>query len=230
MEGDKKIEVFKNKIIHLFNGRLQCILLTGSYSRRENTEDSDIDIWIFLDKVLEKDLFSIGDILLNLDPIPKLNPQCTSFNESMSTYFSREYSPIQYNTDGIILYGELKIPSPNKIEFSLESKRLAVYVIMGIRHFVCTNEKEELLLKRKIRKRILKPLMWAIRYKYTAYSGVYYKNLQDLKEVCTEGEKNIIEVYEKFLHRDIKEYLGKSKKIMMLCYRMCMNIIDQNGD
>lgn len=232
MDPYKKIEAFKNKAVECFGERVQCILLTGSYARGEEREKSDIDMWVFLDKVEYEDLNSISKILLKLPLEPKLNPQCTSFDESLIPFFIREYSPIQYSTDGKILYGSLKIPYPKKEEFLENSKRLIVYVLMGIRHFICTNESNEALFKKKLWKRILKPFMWALRYRCAAQEGIYPIKLEELRKYCSEDEINIINIYEDFLKEEKEEYRGRSKEILNSIYILCEKLFweDESSD
>lgn len=225
MDPYKKIETFKNKVVECFGKRVQCILLTGSYSRGEEREKSDIDMWIFLDKVQYDDLKSISEILLELPIEPKLNPQCTSFDESLIPFFIREYSPIQYSTDGKVLYGSLKVPYPKREEFLDNSKRLIVYVLMGIRHFVCTNESEEGLLKKKLGKRILKPLMWALRYRCAAREGIYPLKLEELRKYCSEDEISAINIYEDFLREEKGAYRERVEEILNNIYVLCEKLL-----
>ncbi|KAJ51782.1 putative nucleotidyltransferase [Clostridium tetanomorphum] len=228
MNPYKKIEEFKNALITCFEKRLMCMLLTGSYARGEERDTSDIDMWVFLDKVEYKDLNEIGKILLNLPKEPKLNPQCTSFEEALMPFFIREYSSIQYHTDGKILYGDLKVPYPKREEFLENSNKLIVYVLMGIRHFKCINESKESLFKKKLQKRILKPFMWALRYRCAATTGIYPLELDKLKEFSSSDEINAINIYKDFLIDKKDSYIGREEEILKSIYLLCEKLIQEN--
>ena len=226
MIGEEKINEFTKEVVLQLEGEIQCILLTGSYSRYEVCESSDIDMWLFFKKVNFNILKTISNILKKLPKAPKLTPKCTTFEESLNKYFAKEYNPLQYRTDGIVLYGELKVPYPKREEFIEESKYLANYVIMGIRHYLAIGEDEDKLLKRKVQRRILKPLMWSLRYKYSANHGKYYKRLDELKSVCNVGEKELINIYKDALELSLIEYKGKVDDIFKLCCDVCKDIIN----
>ncbi|WP_315115952.1 nucleotidyltransferase domain-containing protein [uncultured Clostridium sp.] len=225
MEPYQKINEFRDKIIETFKDRVDCILLTGSLSRGEVRKRSDIDIWVFLHEVKYEDLYKVGEIVKSLYPHPRLNPQITSFEECLLPHFTREYSPIQYRTDGKILYGSLKVPYPNKKDFIERSKNLVVYIIMGIRHFICINEGEESLLSKKLLKRILKPLMWVLRYKYAAIKGVYPLTLEELKKFSNDEEIYLINIFENLLEDKQGIYEGKIEIILEKTYKLCQKVI-----
>ncbi|WP_270474581.1 hypothetical protein [Clostridium cochlearium] len=224
LTGEEKIRKFTKEVILQFEDEIQCILLTGSYARDEVCKSSDIDMWLFFKVINFNTLKSIANILKKLPQTPKLTPKCTTFQESLDRYFAKEYSPLQYRTDGIVLHGKLQLPYPKKEEFIEESRYLSNYVIMGIRHYIAIGEDEQKLLKRKIKRRILKPLMWCIRYKYAGRYGKYYKKLDELKFVCNENEKVLIEIYKTALKNGLKKYEGKIDYIFTLCYKVCEEI------
>ncbi|MEW9095809.1 MAG: nucleotidyltransferase domain-containing protein [Clostridiaceae bacterium] len=225
MESYQKINEFRDKIVETFKERVNCVLLTGSLSRGEVRKKSDIDIWVFLDEVEYGDLYKVGEIVKSLHPHPRLNPQITSFKECLLPHFTREYSPIQYSTDGKILYGSLNVPYPNKKDFIEGSKNLIVYIIMGIRHFICINEREESLLSKKLLKRILKPLMWALRYKYSAINGVYPLTLEELKKFSNDDEIFLINIFENLLEDNYGMYVGKIEIILEETYKLCQSVV-----
>ncbi|MEW4902800.1 nucleotidyltransferase domain-containing protein [Clostridium tetani] len=224
--GEEKIREFTKEVILQFGEEIQCILLTGSYARGEVCESSDIDMWLFFKEISFDILKTIAYILKDLPRTPKLTPKCTTFQESLNKHFAKEYNPLQYRTDGIVLYGKIQLPYPKKEEFIEESKYLSNYVIMGIRHYIAIGEDEEKLLKRKIQRRILKPLMWAFRYKYAGKYGEYHKKLDKLRLVCNEDEKVLIDIYKTALRGDLKGYEGRVDYIFTLCYRVCSNILN----
>lgn len=227
MQGKLKIQLFKEKILEEFKDNIACILLTGSYAREEVTQKSDIDIWLFFHALHFENLKTVGNIVKSLPKTPKLNAQCTTFLEAKSNYFIREYSPIQYNTDGIVLYGNLYMDYPKKEEFERQSKKLSVYVIMGIRHFIVTCEEDDVLIKKKIRKRILKPLMWAIRYKYAVILDKYIKNLDELYNVCNSKEREAICIYKVMLNGKEEQFKGNSMEILKLCNDICYDLMEE---
>lgn len=221
----ENIDIFKDKLLEEFKGNIKCIILTGSYSRGEQTADSDVDIWIFFDKITLKQVKKVGAIIQDLNCKVKINPQCTTLEEGLADYFTREYSSIQYLTDGIILYGSLPNIDTSKAAFEFRSKSLAAYIIMGIRHYLCTSELESVLIRKKLKKRILKPTMWAIRYKYAAQIGIYYKSLEEIKQVCTKEELSAINVFQDFLGGRGNSYSGKVEMILDEIYSLCEKLM-----
>jgi predicted nucleotidyltransferase len=59
----------ENKMLELFQNKLQDIILYGSYARNENTSESDMDIMILVDEkqeLLKKYEDSVEDIMVDL--------------------------------------------------------------------------------------------------------------------------------------------------------------------
>ncbi|GAA0719091.1 hypothetical protein GCM10008905_06690 [Clostridium malenominatum] len=225
MELYERIEHFKDEIVKVFSSRVECILLTGSVAREEIREKSDIDIWVFLDEIKFEDLYKVSEVVKNFPKEPKINPQVTTFKECLLPNFTREYSPIQYNTDGKVLYGKLKVPYPKREEFLESSKNLAAYIIMGIRHFITIDENEKSLLSKKLLKRILKPLTWALRYKYAGIKGKYILDLEKLKDEASEEEIYVIDIFQNLLLGNYDIYEGKVSIILEKTYNLCKNLM-----
>lgn len=226
MEATEKLEQFKEMLVSEFPERIKCILLTGSYSRGEQTERSDIDLWVFFDNITFEDCSRVGQLLTSLPKEPRMTPKCTSFEECLFPYFIKEYSPIQYSTDGIVLYGDLKLPHPSKEEILEQALKMYTFTLMGVRHFLSVGEEEKDLLKRRLFRRVLKPFIWSTRYKYLYTNQNYKKNIIDLKGYCDEDEQNIISVYMNFLAGNNDKYIGHSKELMEKIYNICERSID----
>lgn len=225
MEICERTRHFKDEIVNTFNSRLECILLTGSVARGEIRERSDIDIWIFLDEIKFEDLYKVSEVVKTFSKEPKINPQVTTFKECLLPHFTREYSPIQYNTDGKVLYGELKVPYPSREEFLQSSKNLAAYIIMGIRHFISINESEKSLLSKKLLKRILKPITWALRYKYAWIKGRYILDLEELKSEVSSEEVYVIDIFQNLLAGNYYIYQGKVDEILEKTHKLCESLM-----
>jgi predicted nucleotidyltransferase len=85
MKIKKIISEFKQRLIELYGDQLVDVLLYGSYSRREQREDSDIDIAVILkgninpfkeiDRITEfsYDLSLKYSILLSIHPISEID-------------------------------------------------------------------------------------------------------------------------------------------------------------
>jgi hypothetical protein len=184
---------------------LECVVLTGSYARGDYSETSDIDIWVFINDISEEDLRKIGSIVNKAGKRPEINPQCVSFAEFKSKSFDREFNPIQLYLDGIALYGALPNFELSNSEISSYASSIALFSLMSSRHYISVQEEEESLSKGKVQKWVLKPLMWALRYRQYSKTSNYPRSLENLHEVLSDNaERELVKAYLQILENRFK--------------------------
>lgn len=223
-EVEKKIDDFKNRIIKTFGENIECILLTGSYSRDDYHYKSDIDLWIFFKEIRLEYLEKVGQIVTRTGNRPEINPQCTTFKEVSSLSFSYQFNPIQFLLDGKIIYGELNLVPPTKKDILLEIGKLCVFVLMSARHYITVEENEALLINEKLQKWVLKPLVWAIRYEAYFQDDKLLRTKADIDNYeFSEDKREIIKDYYELVRN---EYNGTSKRVLQNAGKVSMTMIN----
>jgi predicted nucleotidyltransferase len=219
IDSHKKIEIFKTNCLSIFKDRLVCLILTGSYARNDCTPLSDIDLWLIINDLKQSDLKSVGEIVKSSDNLPEINPQCVSSSEINFRTFKEQFNPIQIYLDGIILYGSLPETSPSNEEIKIYSDSILASVMMSARHYISVNESEKSLAKGKLRKWLLNPLMWSLRYKVFIDTGKYPRTLDNLiTSSLSNHEKQFAEIYSKLLSGT---YKGSIIKVVEMVENYC---------
>ena len=212
MDWEEHINIFCVSCREAFDTRLECIVLTGSYARGEQTPQSDIDLWVFINGLRSEDLEQVGAIVKQIGNKPELNPQCTSFAEFQSAAFKNQFTHAQFYLDGKVLFGELPLPAPTQSEIGSTASSIAAMILMSARHYITVNESEESLAKGRLQKWVLNPLMWALRYYCYSNTNNYPKSLDELCAAIHElDEKILVESYRKLLKN---EYSGSYVEIV----------------
>jgi len=213
MEPRELIDLFLDRCRQAFGPRLECIILTGSYARGEQSPQSDIDLWVFINKLNVQDLEQVGAIIKQIGNRPELNPQCTSFAEFQTAAFKNQFTHAQFYLDGKVLFGELPKPAPTQSEIASTASSIAAMVLMSARHYITVNESGESLAKGRLQKWVLKPLMWSLRYRCYSISKNYPRTLDELYAALQEPiEKFLVETYRKLL---MNEFSSSYMKIVM---------------
>ncbi len=214
MEWEKRINSFRDNCIAIFGDRLECLVLTGSYARGDYSPQSDIDLWVFINKLSSEDLEQVGAIMKRMEYKPELNPQCTSIAEFQTSAFKNQFTHAQFYLDGNVLFGKLPSPATTPREMGLTASSIAAMVLMSARHYITVNESEESLAKGRLQKWVLKPLMWALRYRCFSSTNKYPKTLPELHAAVNEpDEKLLVEIFQK-LSED--EYSGSCMEIVKM--------------
>ena len=155
-----------------------AVLLEGSFARGDNREDSDIDLFVLLDKVDSSVLDQIGSIVARIETRNELNPAVVSLAELESYPELFEYLRVKH--DGVLLQGALpEIKSPEESELDI-AKRIARDVLMSSRHYLAVSEPGVNFARGKLHNRNLKPLGFALRFFHLAQTGEYIRSVRDL--------------------------------------------------
>ena len=192
---------FISSIVRNQKDNVISIFLTGSYSRGDATESSDVDLWCVFRKI---DSQVLSDVRLGIcEALPmersiELNPQCLSVQEFESDYFTNwTERPIKV-LDAVLLYGDdLVGDRANVSEVELLYKRYLADILLSIRHYICANESMEELTYQKIKTHILKPLMFSLRLERWCTCGFYPLSNDDLRRAY---DNPIFELVEYFLN------------------------------
>lgn len=97
------------------------------------------------------------------------------------------------NIDGILLYGEdLFIEPPSKEVLESIYKKYLVDVLMSIRHYISAAEPNEKMTYSRIKKYILKPLMFPLRVERYCNIGRYPTSNEELLNAYEGIEKEIV--------------------------------------
>lgn len=201
----EKIELFKSKCISAFGERLECLVLTGSYARGDYISQSDIDIWVLIKNLCLEDIQKVGEIVTEIGKTPEINPQCTSIAELKYKAFRDQFDPVQLYIGSQMLYGSLPDPAPSESDILNYALSLASFSLMSARHYLAVNETEESLSKCKLLKWVIRPFVWALRYRIFCKTSKYPRKLEDLTSSLTDvQEKEIVWIFGQLLSGKFK--------------------------
>ncbi len=193
-----RLRSFVEMLAARFGTRLRCVVLTGSHARGDALPSSDVDVWVVLDESDTPDLAAVGEVVARVGPGAELNAQCTTFEEAGSAAFREQFHPIQLHLDGVVLHGELALPRPTANEMRRQAGALAAMAMMGARHYIVGREPEASLAAGKLRRWVLGPLMWALRYDAHARGAPYPRSLPELSSAVRSAEAaHLVELYAK---------------------------------
>ena len=216
------VHEFKERLLSSFGDRLTSVVLTGSHARGDARSDSDVDLWIFLDRIDAEDLIILARILGKIPTRPKINPQYTTFQEVQESSFRHEFDPMQLHFDGVIVHGRLDLPKPSPEAVLLAARTIASAVVMSCRHYLTTDESGEALEIWKIHRWVLKPLMWSLRYEMFYRTGRFPRTLNDLA-LSTENTaaSSLVRIYEVHLEDG---HTSDPFKVLQMAYGTAQNI------
>jgi len=197
--GDR-IERLKTELVAAFGDRVECLAMVGSHARGDAHAGSDVDLWLFLDRVWLEDLRVVGRLVAEAGRQPEINLQCATFAEAASGSFQEGFSPLQLHFDGRVLHGQLRLPPPTIQEVLAAAGAISAFVLMSCRHYIATQEPEESLAKGKIRSWVLKPLMWALRYDVFARTGAYPVTIDELSQAPISQEaRDLVVIFKRLV-------------------------------
>lgn len=193
------LKEFISQIQEKIGKRLVMVYLTGSYARGDATDNSDLDVFCIFDKI-DPNVLKLVGICARHTSIPyeflPINTQSMSVSEYKSKVFENwsEYAVSELNS--IILYGnELVSIRDPKIILDETYRKYLADVIMSIRHYICVDASEEKLTYDRIRKFILKPLMFALRQERFCKTGIYPLSINDLLASYSDENKILVEYF-----------------------------------
>lgn len=178
-----------------FKPNLQSIILTGSYSRGDQTNESDIDIFCFFNSLTTRELEDIGHIEKSISAsygVKELDLQCLTVNEYKQYGFQYFVSPLLY-FEGQLLYGESIVREPHTGELIEFAERVLTDAIMSLRHYITVREPNEKLADGRLKRWVLKPICIAHRigrYLDCRYYPLNYKDL--LNSIESLSDKRIV--------------------------------------
>lgn len=198
-----RVERFKTELVAAFGHRIECLAMVGSHARGDAHAGSDIDLWLFLDRVSLEDLRVVGQLVARAGRKPEINVQCATFAEVATGSFQEGFSPLQLHFDGCVLHGELRLPPPTERQVLAAAGAISAFVLMSCRHYIASQEPEESLAKGKIRNWVLKPLMWALRYDVLARTGTYPVTIEELAQTPISQEaRDLVLIFKQLLTSD----------------------------
>lgn len=178
---------FQEKLIHSFGDRLRFFGLQGSYGRGEQTDTSDIDVVVILDRVSFADLQCYRKMLDRLE-----------YRERICGFVAGEGELVHWEKSDLIqLFLDTK-PIVGSLKhlhslFSDEDIRRAVLTGAGNLYHACSHnflhkQDWELLVE------LYKTARFTVRMKYLWETGSYVSSLQRLKEKISELDRQILEM------------------------------------
>ena len=186
---DSFIDLIKQKQ----NNNIKSVFLTGSYTRGDARDTSDLDVWCVFDYINSKVLSDVGncarELYISYNQI-EVNSQCLSMDEVKSDYFSNWTEKSIKILDGVLLHGEdIFGENPSISELKLIYSKYLADVLMSIRHYICVDKPLEKLTYKKITTNILKPLMFPLRLERYCTCGQYPESNYDLLKSYDSRQK-----------------------------------------
>jgi len=186
VEAELLISFFMKKMVERFSDNIKSIVLCGSYARGDQTEDSDMDMYCFFEKLCPNDLIEIGRIVKDLPVLHnkfELNVQCMTVDEYTRQGFGRAFvTPIKY-FESVVLFGEDFGTKPSREDFYPLVENIVSEAIMSIRHYITAQEPVEKLSDGRLKRWVLKPLCVAMRIERYIFTGNYPRNFKELLEM-----------------------------------------------
>lgn len=172
----------------IFGARLNFVGLQGSYSRREETAESDIDVVVILDKLSAGDIKTYDMIISDM---PKREKIC-GFISGTEELLNWEKSQLfQFYHDTVPYYGSidfiLKLLTEEDIRRSILTGACNIY------HLCVHNmlhEKDSMALVG-----LCKSAVFVIQAKHFAETGQYIKRFADLFRTAAPEDSEIIEEF-----------------------------------
>jgi len=203
---------------------LKSVFITGSFARGDATDTSDVDLWCIFNQVDFNVLSDVGWCVQNIteqQPSLEINPQCLSVNEFESDYFANWTEKAVKVLDSVLLYGDDLIGNSVSVaEVEPIYKKYLADVLLSIRHYLSVDEPVEKLTCQKIKRYILKPLMFSLRLERWCTCGNYPRSITDLKNAYGDPVGEVIiyfmqpEVLERDLLQDHRAVLHKMHTVV----------------
>ncbi len=185
-----------------FGERLIAVLVEGSFARGDDREDSDIDLFVLLDRVDISVLEQIGSIVLGIVTKNELNPAVVSLAEFESYPELFEYPRVKH--DGIVLHGALpEIARSAESELDI-AKRIARDVLMSSRHYLAVSEPEVNFARGKLYNWNLKPLGFALRFFHLAQTGETIRSVRHLATKYPVLDLDPVRDWQRVLHESMR--------------------------
>lgn len=225
LDYEQLINDFIEQIVKKQTSNLVSVFITGSYSRGDANEASDMDIWCIFRHLESEVLYDVGEAVNGLDvpySLLEFNPQCFSKSEFLSIDFSSWSELSVKRLDSVLLYGEDIIGGEIVMEDIHQIyKKYLVDILMSIRHFMSTNTRPEMLTYKKLKAHVLKPLMFSLRLERYFITGIYPLKNSDLMEAYNDETREAIiyflnsEALENDIKTDYKETMRKIHDIVV---------------
>jgi predicted nucleotidyltransferase len=183
------------QIKHDFLSNIHSIYLTGSYSRGDETKQSDIDVYCFFDSLSAQDLAEVGHIVRGVSTlygVTELNLQCITVDEYSQYGFQYFISPLLY-FEGKLLYGAPMMKEPQTGELIQFAERILADATMNARHYMTVREPKEKLADGRLKRWVLKSICIALRignYLEHRYFPLSYIDL--MNNVQSPRDKQIV--------------------------------------
>lgn len=144
---------------------LKAIVIFGSYARREQTAQSDVDfILLFQGECISKEILrQIGHIskMLSKEFGVPIDPICVTQREMSHKGFLKSYADPIKCLEAEIIYGKYPLPLPSSQEVQNQIEELLVEATVNIRHHLKLSDQSPILNQPDRLKRIAKPIMLA---------------------------------------------------------------------
>ncbi len=187
---------FISAVKNTFKNRIVFIGLQGSRARNEETQNSDIDTVVILEKLLFDDLISYRETIKNLPHRDKICGFISGKNELVNWEKSELF---QFYYDAVPYFGNLdfikELITLEDIKHSIKTGACSIY------HACCHNTLHE--NSNDILKELLKTAVITIQASVFLRSGKYVKYKKELLNYAKDEEKEIINYY--LISRDTKE-------------------------
>lgn len=177
-----------NRLIGIFGNRLVFVGLQGSYSRHEETAESDIDVVVILDELTGNDIRTYDMIVSDMPQRRKVCGFVSGREELMKWERSELF---QFYNDTVPYYGSiddiLKLISPEDVERSVLIGACSVYH-MSVHNML--HEKDCRVLVN-----ICKTATVVIQAKHFYETGEYIRRKADLFRAVSQEDADIIEEF-----------------------------------
>lgn len=191
------IHAFSARTVAAFPGNLRSIVLSGSHARGEAREGSDIDLWCVFETLSPAILQEVGAITRSLPHAAatvELNSQCVTAAEIDAPAFGHAIQPLILSLEGIPVFGDKpRFPASAETIAACWQSILAE-VLLSIRHYLSVAEPAENLTHEKLRRWVLKPLLFGLRIYVYGRTAHYPISLAQLDE-SLDADQRIVVAY-----------------------------------
>lgn len=181
------LEIFTEKILHIYGSRLHFFGIQGSYGRGEQKKESDIDVVVIIDRMTFDDLKSYRDMLEVMEN-RELICGFVAGKDELSGWEKSDLLQLYLDTKPII--GSLEYLKP-----MFSHKDIYQSVLNGAcnLYHACSHN---FLHSRSITtlKELYKSACFTIRMKYYMKKGEYVSSLNDIAECVSYDEAEILNI------------------------------------
>ena len=218
---DKWLDIICTKIKEKFNQRVLFIGFQGSYRRGEESDSSDIDMVVILDKVDIEDLKQYKEIVSSMDNSDKA---CGFIGGAQELKRWSSAEVFQLYNDTKALYGNLDdiVKKPDK-----KDAAQAVYIgAQGMYHAACHSFLYSDDLKRSLYE-LYKQLFFILQARYFVETGEYILSKQELEDKLCGAEKRLMKICldrEKIFNYSEKDTESAYNMLMKFCSRQIKSL------